>query len=185
MPNKKRSHVSKEEASYQRRTFSRRILFDPRVKRRSTRHIHEGRNEFSPGTKRGSHNLLLFIFLVHYFHSFDPPPPSSTLHPRDNTCVAQERGEIVADRDQIVSETLEMNISRAISRDLRPHFGYFIGVFRIDLVGGRFGTMKFVCKSWDGGEYSTTRYEEFIGTKLGIIKSRIEFLKQRINVLLH
>lgn len=116
MPNKKRSHVSKEEASYQRRTFSRRILFDPRVKRRSTRHIHEGRNEFSPGTKRGSHNLLLFIFLVHYFHSFDPPPPSSTLHPRDNTCVAQERGEIVAgsrsncfrdSRDEYLASDLE------------------------------------------------------------------------------
>lgn len=67
----------------------------------------------------------------------------------------------------------------------------FAAAFRVFYrrVSDRFSwrKMKFVCKSWDeGSEYSTRRYEEFIGTKLGIIKSRIEFLKRRINVsILH
>lgn len=141
VPKKKKSGATfrkRRRVSYQRRTFSRRILFDPRVKRRSTRHIHEGKNEFSPGTKRGSHNLLLLIFLVL------PPlfplaqPSSSTLHLRDNTHIAQEGRKIVAGIEiKLFPRLSRRYLASDLERGLRPRFGYFIGVFRIDLVGGR------------------------------------------------
>lgn len=167
--------------SYQRRTFSRGILFDPRVrkKKRSTRHIHEGRNEFSSGTKRGSHNISSPYF----------PCPSSIISTRSTLLLLLLHSP--RDKEEIVAGIEIKLFPRLLRIYLASDLERFAAAFRVFYrrVSDRFSwrKMKFVCKSWDGGsEYSTRRYEEFIGTKLGIIKSRIEFLKRRINVsILH
>lgn len=120
--------------SYQRRTFSRGILFDPRVRKKKDQHVTSTRGGTNSlrGQNAARITFLLLIFLV-LPPLFPLARPSSS---SSSTLLVTRRKSWRGSRSNCFRDSREY-ISRAISRGLRPRFGYFIGVFRIDLVGGR------------------------------------------------